>query len=459
MILTIILIVTIVGAEIMTVVAVRRVDRAQKPAQGEQNEEIQQAVPAAEDIALTEGVTGTSAQKEDDQGTSHGKDVQEEGVEADAQSDKVQADDGEVDPSEENADETDRGRIVLSAQMQKLLDEMTLEEKVYQMFIVTPEQLTGVSEVTASGKTTRDKLEQQPVGGIIYSGPNLVDPKQTKEMLSKVQAYAKEIEGVSLFVCVDEEGGSVARVARKDNFNVKNVGPMSKVKTPAEARECGDTIGTYLSELGFNVDFAPDADVLTNSQNKVIGDRSFGSDAAIVTACAAAYSDGLHDHKILSTYKHFPGHGATLDDTHEGFAYTDKTLKELETEELMPFADAQKSGVDMVMVAHISVPEVVGDNTPCSLSKKMITEILKGKLGFQGLVVTDAMSMGAITQYCGAAEAAVKTVEAGTDLILMPADLAQAHKAICEAVQKGTITEERIDESVTRILWAKERME
>ena len=145
--------------------------------------------------------------------------------------------------------------------------------------------------------------------------------------------------------------------------------------------------------MGFNVEFAPDADVLTNSANSVIGDRSFGTEPNFVAECAASYSDGLHGAGVLSTFKHFPGHGATADDTHQGFAYTNKTLTELKENELIPFMKAQDEGVDFIMISHISVPNILGDNTPCTLSEYMISEVLRGDLGYQGIIITDAMNM------------------------------------------------------------------
>lgn len=339
--------------------------------------------------------------------------------------------------------------------VEALLSEMTLEEKVYQMFIVTPEQLTGASKVTAAGNLTKQKLKEYPVGGLVYFSANLVSRNQTKTMLTKVQKYANEIEGVDLFLCVDEEGGRVARVANNKAFRVENVGPMAKVSSEEEAYNCGETIGAYLSELGFNVDFAPDADVLTKSGSVVIGDRSFGSDAGLVTKYAVAYSNGLHAHGIMSTFKHFPGHGATEADTHEGYAYTNATYEELMATELQPFSAAQMCGVDLVMVAHISAPNVVGDDTPCSLSEKMITGILRTNLGYDGLVITDAMNMGAIAKNYDSGIAAKMAVKAGVDMVLMPSDFQAAYSGLYTAVRSGEISEERIDESVRRILTAK----
>lgn len=357
--------------------------------------------------------------------------------------------------NEEKTKEESLEEVQIESQIEEILSSMSLEEKIYQMFIITPEQLTGASPVTAAGELTRDGLLEYPVGGLIYFEANIASPEQIKEMLDSTQGYANEIEGLPLFLCVDEEGGRVAKVGNNPVFSVKRVPAMQEITSERDAYEAGAAIGDYLSQLGFNVNFAPDADVLTNSRNTVIGDRSFGSDPDAVTRLATSFSAGLHSENILSTFKHFPGHGATEADTHEGFAYTDKTYEELLGAELKPFAAAAENNVDFVMAAHISVPEVTGDNTPCSLSHKMITDILRGELGYQGLVITDALQMGAITQSYTPQEAAALSIQAGVDLLLMPQDLPAAFQGIIEAVEAGGITEERIDESVRRIIRTK----
>lgn len=347
----------------------------------------------------------------------------------------------------------------IDAKAKAILSEMTLEEKVYQMFIVTPEDLTDLKGVNQSTDITRGKLKEYPVGGLIYFAHNLQNREQTTSMLSNTTKYSLELQGMPIFLCVDEEGGRVARVANNKAFGVENVGPMAENADKDKAYKAGETIGEYLSDLGFNVNLAPDADVITNEKNKVIGERSFGKDANVVAQCAVAYSDGLHSKGVLSTFKHFPGHGATEGDTHEGYAFTEKKYSELRENELLPFAKAGKAGVDMIMVSHISVPNVVGDNTPCSLSYKMVTEVLRGDLEYTGLIITDGMNMDAITKNYSQKEAAVKAVAAGVDIILMPKDFHGAVDGILEAVKNGEISENRINESVLRIIKVKLSMD
>lgn len=339
---------------------------------------------------------------------------------------------------------------------------MTLEDKVAQMFVVTPNALTGFSGVTAAGDTTREAYNSHPVGGLIYMGDNLTGREQTTTMLTNMQAFAMERTGLPVFLGVDEEGGRVARIAGNAEFGVTNVGDMATIGAtgdPQNAYNAGTVIGAYLSELGFNVDFAPVADILTNPDNTVIGDRSFGSDPQLVASMVTSELQGLSDAGILGAVKHFPGHGGTAGDSHNGAVSVDKTLEELTAQEFVPFQNAINAGVPFVMVGHISVPNVTGDNTPATLSGRMITEILRGQMGYNGIVITDGMNMQAVTSSYNSDTAAVMAVQAGVDMILMPGNFEMAYNGVLEAVRNGTITEERINESVVRIVTAKLRMQ
>ena len=342
--------------------------------------------------------------------------------------------------------------------IEEMLGDMTLEEKVCQLFMVTPEALTGVGTVTQAGTATQEAVNAYPVGGVIYFSQNLQDPDQTRTMLENTQRYAMERTGIPIFLSVDEEGGQVARVGSNPAFGVEKIGNMSDVGSRGdtqEAYEIGSTIGTYLSDLGFNMDAAPDTDVLTNPENQVVKYRSFGSDPELVARMAAAELKGLNDQGIIGMYKHFPGHGGTTADSHEGYAYVDDTLEELKSGAFIPFQDGIDNGIQVIMVSHISCPNVTGDNTPATLSEMMITDILRGEMGFDGMVITDALNMGAITAQYSSSEAAVAALNAGADMLLMPEDFQSAYKGVLSAVESGTVSEERIDESVRRILEVK----
>ena len=344
----------------------------------------------------------------------------------------------------------------------RVLDSMTLEEKVNQLFMITPEALTGVGTVIQAGDGTREALAEHPVGGLIYFAQNLKDPDQTRTMLENTQEYASARSGFPIFLSVDEEGGQVARVGSNPSFGVPEIGNMSEVGAGGdtqEAYETGSTIGAYLKDLGFNMDAAPDADVLTNPANEVVKYRSFGSDPELVSRMAAAELKGLNDQGIIGMYKHFPGHGGTTADSHEGYVCVEENLEELKSGALVPFQDGADNGLRVIMVSHIACPEVTGDNTPATLSRQLVTDLLREDMGFDGLVITDALNMGAITEQYSSGEAAVAALNAGVDMLLMPADFQAAYDGVMAALENGELTEERIDESVRRVLEIKLEME
>lgn len=346
-------------------------------------------------------------------------------------------------------------------EVQNIVDSMSLEEKVAQLFLVQPEAIVDIGTATAAGDATKQAINKTPVGGFVYFSDNLQSEQQVQDMLRNVQKYSEDRIGLPAFLSVDEEGGTVARVASTGRFDVTDVGDMAKIGASGDvqqAKQAGEAIGSYLSELGFNLDFAPDADVLTNPDNTVVKKRSFGSDPQVVSDMSLAVAQGLAQHQVYSVYKHFPGHGATAGDTHQGYAYTDKTLDELKQSELIPFENAIQNNAAFIMAAHISAPRVTGDDTPASLSKTMITDILRGQMGYDGIVVTDAMNMGAVTEQYTSAQAAVKALQAGADVVLMPEDFQEAYQGVLDAVKDGTLTEQRIDQSVTRIVTVKIHM-
>lgn len=339
-----------------------------------------------------------------------------------------------------------------------ILNSMTTEEKAAQIFFVTPEAITGVQTVTAAGDATKAALEKYPVGGLVYFSANLISPEQTRTMLANTWAYSQEVMKVPVYLGVDEEGGTVARVASNPAFSVTQYQGMRAIGDtgdPSQAYQAAQTISSYLKDLGFNMDFAPDADVITNPENKVIGNRSFGTDPQLVGDMVSAAVKGFRDQAMASCIKHFPGHGGTKGDTHEGYAYTDRTVEQMESAELLPFRSGIEAGVEFIMASHISAPNTPAGDTPASLSSYMLTDLLREQMGYQGLVITDAMNMGAISQQYSSAQAAVQAFQAGADMILMPENFTEAYNGILQAVQSGQITQERLDTSVLRILETK----
>lgn len=342
------------------------------------------------------------------------------------------------------------------AAAERLLAEMTLEEKIYQLFIVTPEQLTGSdATLTQSGEEIRAALEAKPVGGIVYMGENLETRDQVTEMVAAAQSYSQ----YGLFIAVDEEGGRVARFGNNAAMGTTSFPAMLELgaQGTAAVQSAMTTIGTEIGAFGVNLDFAPVADVFTNPENTVIGDRAFSTDAATAAELVRAAVTGFRESGMLCTLKHFPGHGDTLGDSHTEAVYTDKTLEELRETEFLPFKAGIEAGAEFVMVGHICTPNITDSTTPATLSCTIVTDILRDELGFDGIIITDGMNMSAITSYYSSGEAAVLAVQAGVDIVLMPADLERAAAGLREAVEKGELTEERIDESVLRVLLCKLR--
>lgn len=350
--------------------------------------------------------------------------------------------------------------VAARAAVDERIGAMTLEQKVAQLFIVTPEALVeGVSQVTQAGDMTREGVTAHPVGGIVYFAQNLLDPEQTTTMLANVKQFYADAGNVAPFIAVDEEGGTVVRVADNEAFGAQDVGDASALGSAGDteaAKRAAEQIADYLMPLGFNLDFAPVADVVDPLRSDTMGLRSFSSDAAVAADMVRAEVEGFRDKKMLCCAKHFPGIGAAAGDSHEGAITIEATNEELETVDLVPFRAAIEAGVPMTMVGHVSLPNIVGDSTPAPLSSAVVQGMLRDSLGYTGIIVTDSLSMGAITDYYTPAEAAVAALKAGCDIPLMPERLDEAYQGVLSAVQVGELTEERLDESLTRILTAKQ---
>ena len=333
------------------------------------------------------------------------------------------------------------------------LSEMSLHDKICQMILAAPEALTGVETATAAGQMTQEAMSDYPVGGVILFAKNLENKDQTAGMISNLQKYAKDYNGIGLFISVDEEGGKVARVAQK--LGTTQLRPMYEYREQGTktAYENAAAIAKDISRFGFNLDFAPVADTWSNSKNKVIGDRAYSDDFEKTAELVASAVEGFHSENIMCTVKHFPGHGDTEEDSHTGSAYVYKTLNELRSKELLPFKAGIRAGADMVMVGHITLPEL--DSLPASLSSVIITDILRGELEYDGVVITDSLSMKALTDYYGEDKIAVMAVQAGNDILLCQTGMKSMVGALEDAVANGEITEERIDDSVRRILTLK----
>lgn len=340
-----------------------------------------------------------------------------------------------------------------------LLEKMTLQEKVCQMFITTPEQLSGWDVVTLYDEVVEESIVNYPIGGMIMFSENLETTEQTAQLISDIQECAmNNNNGIGMFMSVDEEGGTVARVA--DSLGTTAFEDMvtyGEANDEHVSYEIGYTIGTDLKALGFNLDFAPVADINISDASE-LGGRMFSSDPDVVANMASNVAVGLKDAGVCATLKHFPGLGAAEGDTHTDSDVTIKrSVDELRATEFVPFKKGIEAGADFVMVGH-QIISGVGDWLPSDLSQTVVTELLRNELGFNGLVITDSQMMNTITDVYSPGEAAVMAVNAGVDIVLMPADMTEAIDSVCSAVESGEIGQSRIDDSVLRILNKKYEM-
>jgi len=343
----------------------------------------------------------------------------------------------------------DTGADPVKERIAEIIESMTLRDKICQMLIVTPDSITGISGTTIAGDVTEAALENYPVGGIIQFSPNIVSSEQILLFNTALQRYSE----IPLLIAVDEEGGRVARL--QSSIGAHSVRAMLTYEDDGEetAYENAVILSDALRRHGFNTNFAPVADVWSNRSNTVIGNRAYSTDFDIAAVLVAAAVRGFNDSNIACSLKHFPGHGNTREDSHHRTAYVNKTLDELREDELKPFISGIAAGTDMVMTGHLIVPGA--DELPATLSKVLITDVLRDELGFDGVVITDSLAMNAISRHFSASEVAVKAVDAGVDIILMPVNIDETISALIAAVESGEIPESRIDESVSRILKVK----
>ena len=344
------------------------------------------------------------------------------------------------------------------------LSQMTLREKVGQMFFVRAESLDPSVQTTdyASLKmqevnpTMREVNKTYPVGGIILYAHNIENETQLSRFVSQIRG----LNGTPL-LCIDEEGGRVARIGNNDEFDVEKFVSMQSIGDtgdPSQAYHCGNVIGTYLHKYGFDIDFAPVADVNTNPENIRIGTRAFSDNPYVAAPMVTSYLQGLRDAGVEGCVKHFPGHGDTKADTHYGYAQSLKTWDEILECEMIPFVAGIRSGCKLIMTAHISLPNVTGSELPSTLSSIILQDKLRGELGYKNIIIADAMEMGAVTEQFSNEEATVKAVQAGIDIVLNPQNFTEAFDAVVEAVNTGVISEQRINESVRRILELKDKV-
>ncbi len=330
----------------------------------------------------------------------------------------------------------------LDEKVNEIISNLTLEEKIAQMLIISTNE-TKMSE--------KLKSELESVGGIILFSKNITTYDQTLNFINDIKSTAK----IPMFISVDEEGGKVQRLTSLKDIKLKSIPSMfyvGKKNNEELSYNVGKLLAERLRALGFNMDFAPVVDVIDSEDNKVIGTRSFSTDESVVSNMAFNLYTGLMDNNVIGVYKHFPGHGYANGDSHLGLPVIDKTKEELLNVDLVPYKEAIEKGLEVIMVAHLSLPKITNDNTPSSLSKEIVTDLLRNELHFNGVVITDGLNMKALTNNYSEKEIYERAINAGVDILLIPVSSKSAIEKIKSSISEGIIDENRINESVKRIL-------
>ncbi|MCX8131891.1 MAG: glycoside hydrolase family 3 protein [Clostridia bacterium] len=339
---------------------------------------------------------------------------------------------------------------------EKLFENMTLEEKVGQIFIMSLRNFERYPQIIEMNQDVMKRIKDNHLGGVILFAENITTIPQTKKLIADVKAASK----IPLFMAVDEEGGATSRLGKKPLMHSTRL-PDSAVIGRAGDRELAEKAGALIAReifsIGFNMNFAPVADVNTNPENPVIGNRAFGDNPEVVAEMIKAEVQGMQKQNVIAVLKHFPGHGDTSTDTHTGAVIIEHDRERLDRIELYPFKVGIENGIQAIMTAHIQLPKIIKSEMPATLSKEILTDLLRNDMKFEGLIITDALEMGAISERWGPAEASILAFEAGTDILLMPLSIEEAYKGMLSAVKNGRITEERLNESVKRILKIKQK--
>ncbi|MDR1364374.1 MAG: glycoside hydrolase family 3 protein [Oscillospiraceae bacterium] len=358
----------------------------------------------------------------------------------------------------------------------KIFDENSISTEQSKKIICRLQQIISQNSfvpLTEINDEVKEVIEKYHIGGVNLLNKNFENKEQAKKLINDFQKAAICSGNPPLLVCADQEGGRVEKFA----FDREKLKENAEIKTPEEAFQKGETIGKELKEIGINCNFAPVVDINSNPKNPIINTCSFADNAEVVSEFGKKFMEGLHSQNIISTAKHFPGHGDTNLDSHLELPIVNKNLNELEALELIPFQAMIDAGVDMIMIAHIEFPKIENKTfvskkdgkefcLPATVSHFILTDLLRNKMGFNGVIITDAMNMKAISENIGEAEAVKMAIQAGADIVLMPAylrsksdtaKLDQIYNVLKEALENNEISEKQLDESVKRILKLKDK--
>ena len=345
---------------------------------------------------------------------------------------------------------TEHYRRRRDAAVARIVDAMTVEEKVGQLIVPGLGDIAGPG-VQRNTEAVAAFLRRVQPGGVLFFTENIHTPDQVRNLIRDLQGQST----LPLLIAIDEEGGVVSRLTRNPDMPATEIPSARRIGATGDvslAYDLARVTGLELRALGFNMNFAPVADVLTNPANQVIGSRSYGTDGETVSRFVDAVVRGLESAGISPVLKHYPGHGDTAGDTHAGPVIMAHDLARLRAVELAPFRAGIQAGAPAVMTGHIALPAVTGNSEAATFSPALVDDLLRGDIGFQGLVISDALTMGAVTTRYAPEEAAIRALEAGVDVLLRPVDPAEVHTAVIEAVHSGRLSVDRIDRSVTRIL-------
>lgn len=328
-----------------------------------------------------------------------------------------------------------------------LLGVMSLEDKVAGLFIVTPESITGVATAVKAGDGTRQALEKHAVGGLVYGAKNIKSDAQLKKMLEDTKTYAS----YPLFLAVEEEGGKRSTVANAGiGTKADDAQTIGESGNAEAAYQAGATLGANLAGVGINLSFSPVADPAT-ADKSWLGKRAYGASGQITGVMATSAMQGVESQGVTSCVKYFPGVGSAVKNPEKELASTDRTEEQFRQEEFPAFQAVVSAGAHMMMISSVAAPELTGNNEPCVFSEKVVTDILRGELGFGGVIISDALNQAAISDYYASEEAAIMALKAGCDMILCPEDFEKAYDGVLKAVQNGTISEERVNDAIRRI--------
>ncbi|MGI6554843.1 MAG: beta-N-acetylhexosaminidase [Bacillota bacterium] len=340
--------------------------------------------------------------------------------------------------------------IVHTDPIQAQIEKMSLEEKVGQLV------MAGIDGYE-NDDHSKQLIEKYHVGGFILLKQNIKSAGQMLRLINSLKE-TNAVNKIPLFLSIDEEGGRISRMPA-EFVKIPSSQKIGELHNSRLSYQVGSIIGEELNAFGLNMNFGPVLDINSNPKNPVIGDRAFGATVDIVSELGVETMKGLQEQNIISVVKHFPGHGDTSVDSHVGLPIVNNDLMRLKDFELLPFSEAIKNEVDAIMVAHILLPKIDSLN-PATFSPTIISDVLRKKMNFDGVVITDDMTMGAIVNNYDIGEAAVKSINAGSDIILVCHDYDKevaVIKAIQKAAETGAISQDRINQSVYRVLKLKQK--